>query len=301
MDRLQRGYYRLAAANAFLKLKRTEFQAWFSRIMEKVHPGDYENIRLTQGDGGIDGILLSSGTAFAVYAPREMTESQVIAKMNSDFTSASNTMKERGAVLNGLVFVHNDEGLTQKTGPELLRLKQANKTITFARWTFEAIWRELETLAPEQLADLFGPGPTEENVDRLGFPAIREVIDFLERAEPPPLPEIGVPDADKLEHNRLSDDLADLLRVGRRRQGLVEQYLNGMTNPTAGESIAEAFRRHYASMKDSGASSTETFNSLWRFAGGEHFVQPQQFAAVTAVLAYFFASCDIFENAPPKA
>lgn len=298
MDRLQRGYFRQSAELRFLKLKRQEFQSWFGEIMEKAHPDDYENIRLTQGDGGLDGILISTGTVFAVFAPRESTEKEIVEKMNGDFETAQATMEKRKAKLESIVFVHNDEGLTKVTGPELIRLKQENPDVTFTRWTFEGIWRELEKLTVDQMEDMFGPGPTEENVSRLGFPAIREVIAYLNRSDAPPMLNITLPDPNKLEHNELSDEKADILRVGRHRQGLVEQYLNGMTDPTAGEEIAESFREHYAQLKQSGMGPDEIFTALWRFAGGEHFVKSDQQAAVTAVLAYFFSSCDIFENVP---
>ena len=298
MDRLQRGFFRLAAENDYLKLKRTEFQAWFGQIMGMVYPQDYESIRLTQGDGGLDGILISTGTVFAVFAPRQQSESELTSKMQSDYAKAKKTMEKRGASLQGFVFIHNDEGLTKITGPELVKLRQSNPDVTFSRWTFEAIWNELEKLSENQLIDLFGQGPTEENVERLAFPAIREVIDHLSRTDAPPVIDITIPDPDKLEHNNLIDEKADMLRVGRNRQGLVKKYLNGMSNPTTGEDIAEAFRQQYASLKESGMDSSEIFSALWRFSGGVHFVQPDQFAAVTAVMAYFFSSCDIFENVP---
>ena len=301
MDRFQRGFFRLAAENNYLRLKRTDFQAWFGRIMEKVYPDDYESIRVTQGDGGLDGLLIRSGTVFQVYAPRDQSASEIIAKIDSDFATAKKTMSDRGAKLECWVFVHNDEGLTKYTGPKLTELRQANPTVRIERWTFEKIWQKLEKLSVDQLTDLFGPGPTEENVDRLAFPAIREVIGYLSRSDAPADIDITTPDPDKLEHNKLGDDKANLLRVGRRRQGLVEQYLNGMTDPTTGEDIAEAFRERYASLKDSGMDADQIFTSLWRFAGGEHFSQLDQIAAVTTVLAYFFSSCDIFENVPGDA
>ena len=298
MDRLQRGFFRLAAENDYLKLKRTEFQAWFGKIMEKVYPDDYENIRVTQGDGGLDGLLIRSGTVFQVYAPRDQSASEINAKIDSDFATAKKTMSDREAKLECWVFVHNDEGLTKHTGPKLVELRQANPTVQIERWTFERIWLELEKLSVGQLTDLFGQSPTVDNVDRLAFPTIREVIEHLSRTEAPTDVDITMPDPDKVEHNKLGDEKADMLRLGRSRQGLVEQYLNGMTDPTTGEDIAEAFRERYTSLKDSGMDADQIFTSLWRFAGGEHFVQPDRIAAVTAVLAYFFSSCDIFENVP---
>ena len=298
MDRLQKGFFRMAAELKYLKLKRQEFQWWFGCIMEKAHPTDYENIRLTQGDGGLDGIRISSGTAYAVYAPREMSEGEVVAKMNNDFAAANRTMEQQGATLQELVFVHNDEGLTKVTGPALIRLQQDNPGIRFVRWAFEAIWRELERLTAEQLEELFGPGPTVENVARLGFPAIQEVIRHLSRAEVPAKIEITLPSPDKLEHNQLSALKADMLRMGRHRQGLVGQYLDGLTVPTTGEKIAEAFREKYDDLKQSGMTPDEIFTGLWSFSGGDHFTAPDHVAAVTAVMAYFFSSCDIFDNAP---
>ena len=298
MDRLRRGYYRLAARNDFLRHKRQEFQAWFGQIMEMAHPGDYEPIRLTQGDGGLDGLLVSEAAVFAVFAPRECTESQLVAKMDGDFGSARSTMSDRDAVLRKIVFVHNDEGLTKVTGPELVRLGQANPDVAFERWTFEAIWLKIGSLSEDQLEELYGPGPSEENVDRLRFEAIRTVIDRLKKADPPAVTEITLPAAGKLEHNALSADYADLLRAGRRRQGLVGDFVQELTDPSTGEEIAEGFRLAYRELRDAGATPDETFAALWRHAGGEHFVGPTEFPAVASVVAYFFDSCDIFENAP---
>ena len=301
IDRFQRSFYRLKADNDFLRHKRQEFEDWFGRIMGMAHPDDYEPIRLTQGDGGLDGLLISTGTVFAIYAPRERTEAGVVKKMNEDFAAAKGTMEERGAVLEGMTFVHNDEGLTQVTGPELVKLRQANPGVTFRRWTFEAIWRVIATLDEDQLFHLYGSGPTEENVDRLRLETIRGVIERLRKADPPPDAEIALPSPRKLEHNDLPDEYSDFLRLGRRRQALVGNLVRGLTDPETGEQVAEGFRQTYAAARDSGADAGETFAVLWRYAGGEHFVKPPEPAAVASVMAYFFDSCDIFENAPAPA
>lgn len=300
MDRLLRGYFRQAAELRYLKLKRQDFQTWFGQIMQKAHPANYENIRLTQGDGGLDGILINEGAVFQVYAPREQGEREIAEKIQGDFAAAQDTMKSLGAALRSWMFVHNDEGLTKVTGPALVRLRQANPGVTVECWTFERIWQELEGLGPVVLTDMFGPGPTEQNVDRLQFAQIRDVISHLRRVEASLDAEMVEvePDPEKLEHNKLAGAKADMLRVGRRRERLVEMYLNGVTGPTTGEDIAEGFRRRYAELRDSGMSNDGIFNSLWGYAGGEHFVQPDEIAAVTAVLAYFFGRCDIFENVP---
>jgi hypothetical protein len=298
MDRFLRGSFRLAAENKYLKLRRTEFQAWFGEIMGKAYPLHYENIRLTKGDGGLDGVRVDNGFAYAVYAPRETTKGKLEEKILSDFQEGLSTLEERGVDMKGWVFVHNDEGLTKEVGPALMKLRQDNPGIEIQRWTFEGIWNQLERLSEDQLSDLFGPGPTEENVDQLEMPQIREVIEYLAREVPPPLPMVESPDPEKLDFNKLSEENANLMRVGERRSGMVGKYLGGMTDVTAGEAIAEAFRRKYAALKEAGMTPDQIFGTLWRFAGGNHFTEPTQIAAIGAVISYYFNSCDIFENAP---
>ncbi|QDV81348.1 ABC-three component system protein [Planctomycetes bacterium TBK1r] len=300
MDRMQRGYFRLAAENTYLKLKRQEFQAWVGKILEMSLPDDYENIRLTQGDGGLDGIIISRSAIVAVNAPRDQSASTLITKIESDFESGRKTLSDRDVEMKGFIFVHNDEGLTKDVGPKLMALRNNNEGIDVECWSFERIWRELEKLSVIQLEEMFGPGPTDENVARLQMPAIREVVEHLSsiEADAPPTGAIEIPDPEKLEHNSLNTFNQDLLRAGRSKHGLVIEYLEGVTDIRAGEAIAEGFRRKYAACRESQMASDDIFGSLWDFAGGSHFTTPTQHAAVTAVLSYYFHSCDIFENLP---
>ena len=59
MDRFQRSYYRLMARDDYREKKRQVFQAWVGQIFKVALKGDYEDIRLAQGDGGLDGIIIS--------------------------------------------------------------------------------------------------------------------------------------------------------------------------------------------------------------------------------------------------
>lgn len=299
MDRLQRGYFRQAAENKYLKLRRQEFQAWVGDILGKSMPGDYENIRLTQGDGGLDGIILSRSAVVAVNAPRDQTAAALEKKIEGDFATAKKTLSARSVELKVFIFIHNDEGLTKDTGPALMKLRQS-EGIEVECWTFERIWKELQSLGVEELEAMFGQGPSIANVDQLQMPHIREVIEYLTDLgkEPPALGDLIIPNPAKLEYNSLSEENQDMLRVGRTKHGLVEQFIEGMTDIGAGEAIAEAFRNKYSAIKESGESADDIFHVLWDFAGGNHFSAPPQFAAVTAILSYYFHSCDIFENVP---
>ena len=229
MDQLKLRYFRQAAEIRFLRLRRTAFQDWFGTIMNMKHSDDYLRIRLSRGDGGLDGYRISTKTVFQVYAPREFSASEIVSKMTGDFATARETLGGRNLTMDEWVFVHND---------------------------------------PDDLP--------------------HEVVTAFARLQE--------------EYNQLSDEKAGLLRLGRIRQGLIEDYLSGMPDADKPEAIAQAFRGRYATLHDSGITADRVFDGLWLFAGGEHFAaEPEKIAAVTAVLSYFFDRCDIFENVPETA
>lgn len=301
MDRFQRSWFRLLAKNSYLELKRQEFQAWIGKIFELGFLGDYSVIRLTQGDGGLDGIILSENAVVAVYAPRHMSQSELEAKLATDFATAAKTLDDRGAKMAKFVFVHNDEGLTKLVGAFLLGFRQTNPDVVIEIWTFERLWNLMEAkFSEDRLEDLLGPAPTSQAMERLEMPAIRDVIEHLVsvKAEPSPTGAITIPDPGKLEYNELNEYNQHLLRGGRSKQVKVSQYLAGLTDPTTGEKIAEGFRRKYAACRESGMKPDDTFEALWNFSGGNHFTLPNQQAGVTAVMSHFFDTCDIFENVP---
>jgi len=266
--------------------------------MTKRFPDDYLRIRVSSGDGGLDGYRLSTKTVFQVYAPREFTPSKIISKMQRDFATAVETLATKQLEMSEWIFVHNDpDDLPCEVALEFAKLQNDNPNVKIRRWEFEAIWNVIRELDESVLEELFGPGPTMQHLERLQFPAIIPVIDYLATAAPPPVPNIELPNVKKLEHNKLSQEKAELLRLGRIRQGLVADYLSKMPDADRPESIAQAFRDKYATLRDSGLSPDRVFDGLWLFTGGEHFAsEPDKIAAVTAVLSYFFDQCDIFEN-----
>ena len=124
---------------------------------------------------------------------------------------------------------------------------------------------------------------------------LKPVIDALQRTDPEPGQEpLTPPSVDKLARNSLSNDAAGLLRVGRRKEALVETWFRKSPNAELGERIAEAFRRRYAQLKESDRSADEIFMHLQQYAGSGG--EPKQQNAALAVLSYFFERCDIFED-----
>jgi hypothetical protein len=85
MDPVKLNHYRLAAENGFWKHMRTAFQDWLSAIMIKRYCDDFIRIRLSKGDGGLDGYRLSTQTVYQVFAPRDYTAIEMANKIKGDF------------------------------------------------------------------------------------------------------------------------------------------------------------------------------------------------------------------------
>jgi hypothetical protein len=150
-------------------------------------------------------------------------------------------------------------------------------------------------LALHQLEDLFGAVPSQRTLDRLDFASLRPVLIAIQRREPAAEPPLTAPSVNKLLHNRLSRDAAGLLRQGRRREKLVQDFFDAWPEPSFGEDVAEGFRTRYQTLKACGLSPDQIFGELQSFAGGMDG-EPSHQGAVLAVLSYFFERCDVFED-----
>lgn len=152
-------------------------------------------------------------------------------------------------------------------------------------------------LTVTQLEDLFGPVPTQQTMASLDYEVLRPVIAAIKRMDPSNDPPLSAPSPTKITANDLSDDVAGMLRLGRRREPLVEAFFDRYPDPSFGEEIAEGFRQRYRTLKGDGRSAEAIFVELQTFAGGMSGTPAHQ-AAVLAVMSYFFERCDIFEDHP---
>ena len=76
--------------------------------------------------------------------------------------------------------------------------------------------------------------------------------------------------------------------------GLVEQYFRKSALVELGDKIAEEFRKRYSDLKLLELPPDQILMCLQQYAGMSG--EPRRQAAVMAVLAYFFDTCEIFED-----
>lgn len=169
----------MAAAEAYkaiyqLQFKQhfgNSFQLWFEGLARAIYPsGDFQAIRTTQGDGGIDGFVIGSQLVYQVYAPErfnELKDGEMAKKIPEDFNKALATM---AGSLNAWHFVHNHPGgsIGKKTASAIARLKVEHPSVTFLVHNIDSFWDLLKELPEEKLGELF-PAPTH-STERINIP-----------------------------------------------------------------------------------------------------------------------------------
>lgn len=295
LDTLSLSWYKAKVEAKFYRFRREEFQSWFSDIMERAYPSDFHKIRLSKGDRGCDGYRISTQTVYQVYAPRKASPSELNGKIIDDFNKA---IVEFEGKISSWVFVHNDpDGLASETVIDTLGdLNKNNPTISIITNSFNEIWDVVKSLDRTNMLDLFGEAPTLLDMRNLQLEAIVPVLKYIEGREVPSDPPIDPPSEEKLKFNNLSNDIQEMLKLGRRKEILVENYFANVLDPLYGERIAQAFREKYCNLKATDLTEDEIFDELRRFTGGDYFCGTKELSATLAVLSYFFERCDIFEN-----
>ena len=295
LDDTQRSFYGLKFENAFLREKGKAFESLFARVMAHGFTGDFEPVRPygSRGDLKCDGFRPSDGTVFQSYAPDSTKLADLLAKIDVDFEGACTHW---GAKMNRWEFVHNDmRGLPAEAVRKLDDLRAAHPTVKIAVFGEAEMRAVAMRLALHQLEDLFGAVPSQRTLERLDFASLRPVLIAIQRRDPGAEPPLAAPSATKLQHNALSPDAAALLRQGRRREKLVQDFFDAWPDPSFGEDVAEAFRARYQALKAVDLSPDQIFGELQSFAGGMEG-EPSHQGAILAVLSYFFERCDIFED-----
>ena len=99
----------------------------------------------------------------------------------------------------------------------------------------------------------------------------------------------------KIEANALSESVATLLKAGMAKAPLVAAFFERWHDETLGERVAQSFRAKYQALRGQ-FRPDEILAELESWAGGADRGSPKHQLAVLAVLAYYFCSCDIFEE-----
>lgn len=295
MDLLQKAYYEKDFVIAFLRARGDAFQTFFEKLMGLAYKADFMACRPwgNLGDRKNDGFLKSERRLFQVYAPNEMEATKATAKIRKDFEGAKAYW---GEYFDKWVFAHNAvDGLPPHVQSLLLELEKANPGVKLEPWCLEEFRRVFRRLELEDLQSWFGFVPSEETNLDLGFKDLQVVLETIARRPAPPLQEVKDVPMGKIEANALSESVTILLKTGMTKAPLVEEFFEKWHEETFGERVAESFRAKYQALRTQ-FQPDEIFVKLESWAGGADRGQPVHQLAVLAVLAYYFGTCDIFEE-----
>ena len=297
MDQSTRAFYEVVFERNFLRKKGDEFQKFFADMMERRFPdGDFIRVRPWGkfGDRKNDGYLKSQRKLFQVYAPNDMKQAAALRKIEEDFTEALPHWKD---YFDEWIFVHNGrEGLSPGIAKKLLDLDRENVQISVKPWGFEDIRRVLFKLSEQDISALLGPAPSQRDFLKVGFEDLQIVLSTIARQPIPPMPDMPLVPRDKVEINKLSEDVEALINAGRLKSPLVEKFLKDYPDPEYGDQIVQTFKERYDELRNADLDPDSIFLELQIFTGGELTQEPKHQAAVLSVLAYLFDQCDIFES-----
>jgi len=288
-----------------LKLRQSSgdaFQDFFSTVMEKRHGEGFVRVRPfgRKGDKGCDGYLQSNGKVFQCYGALNGDGSKVdylINKMEEDFEKAKTHLS---SVMKEWHLVHNlVDGLPIDAVLKMEEIQKENPDVHIGFVGVEAIEGIIGELSPSVITELLGPVATNKDAQELQVTALQELVNGiivgiddhrgLEDA-------IGPVPVDKLDGNNLPSHWRALIAGGWQNARIVTEYFDRHPRPLIGEEIAALFNERYKYLKAQGLEPASIMDQLYEFVTGTGLVSPARQVAAQALLAYFFESCDIFEN-----
>jgi hypothetical protein len=133
----------------------TEFQQLFEKIIKKTSR-DFMAIRPYGkiGDRKCDGLFFSRGRVFQVYSPDELTQADLIAKINADFDGALAYWKKE---MKQWTFVYNVRRGLPPDIPTILRAKkQKHRSVAIDHMDNEDLWEMMRQIGPQKRAEVLG-------------------------------------------------------------------------------------------------------------------------------------------------
>lgn len=275
------------------------FQSFFHDVMALCVPG-FVDVRThgNLGDLASDGLDLHGSKLYACYAPETVDAAATIAKFKSDLNGA---IKKRSGQFTTFVFVHNDvRGMHPEVSSALADARTAHPEISFevmgmrhfrdllGKQDCQDVEAILKTQLPMQHTVAIGLQEMEELLASLASSRITD-------ASPPTIEEVSV---HKLRYSELTEDSQAELRDGMRYSNSISDYYQRRIDITERDDVAARFNAEYIEAVNAGLEPEDVLLRLREFLAGNRAQSAPKYRAQTAILAFFFESCDVFENAP---
>ena len=300
-------FVRTVFKNRILMYKGQIFEDFFVSIMTKAN-ADFQPVKAhgSIGDKKNDGYVSDTGTYYQVYAPedigKEKTVYDAVNKLETDFMGLYEYWNDK-CEIKQYNFVVNDkyEGLPAPIHEKILELKRnplyANIDIcTFTAKDLEKVFNSLDEM---DMQDIVG-GILDVSIGIIEYDALNEVVNYLMNAE---LPEASgdklvVPDfTEKIIFNNLNKEIETRLITGSYQEGFLNNYFN--ENPGLKEILQKKFNALYGQacdIIDDVQENAADCRCVYILENAAPKRTNSIFGAIWVLMAYYFSTCDIFEE-----
>lgn len=288
--------------NKILSYEGQKFEDFFIAIMTNSY-SNFECVKAygKEGDHKNDGFDKTTGTYYQVFAPENIkngkTINEAVKKLEKDFTGLY-------AYWNGLCpiksfyFVINDKfkGIPVPIHKKCLELNAEDKyeNIKMDLFTAKDLKKEFFTLNEEEMYQIIGYIPNQ-NVDHITITALDRTIEYISnmKFKNPSDDELVVPEFNKkIKFNDLNDAIESYLNSGSYQEGILKEYFNNA--PGTDEIVQKKFRALYLESKEKYPDNNNRFVYILEKASNDGSIATK--SCVLVLMAYYFASCDIFEK-----
>ncbi|MGX7827531.1 ABC-three component system protein [Actinokineospora sp. 24-640] len=276
-----------------------EWQGFVTDIMLAKHGGSFIQVDPGgRGDKGCDGWV--DDLMLACYGATSPDPKYVTKKIRTDFETArlhwADAMKRWAFVYN------NAAGLPVMVAEGIIALKRLykDKRIEIENWPPQVLWNETcRELSRDKLSYVLGAPPSDHPA---GMSYIARCVESLARtrlaSDLDPVVEVPF---GKIEHNRFSEDLADLIKRFQVHTGHVRYYFS-KASPGEQAQVSEILRSKFDGLRATLPDSDSVFHALCDDLIKEAFVESgelkereEQRNAAVMVVTHFFERCEIFE------
>lgn len=281
----------------------TEFEGYVTSLLARLHP-DYLNPSPMGrfGDGGCDGLADDGSILYACYGQRATTsvEQKTKDKIESDFARAIACWSD----FSTWRFVTNAPcgPLSTQTIVDLRR-KHAPGTerpIMLDIWQAEDLWWNVAAkLTPKQLDEVIPGVPHAENVELADLVELILSLEEVDRNGSDNLESIRPVPSTKMDFNKLPEITRLEFNSGRLHSARIGRWFSQQADPALRDEKAQRFRVMYQEARRATTDVREIVRRVYGALGGQDFdLDTKRANAVYGVTAYFFDSCDIFEEPP---
>ena len=303
----ERYFVRTLFKNKIFQYNGQAFEDFFVSIMTKAN-SDFQPVKAhgSIGDKKNDGYVSNTGTYYQVYAPedigKEKTVYDAVNKLETDFMGLYEYWNDK-CEIKQYNFVVNDkyEGLSVPIHKKVFELKSnpLYANIDIRTFTAKDLERVFGSLNEMDMQDIVGFIP-EVSIGVIEYDALNEVVNYLMNAE---LPEASgdklvVPDfTEKIIFNNLNKEIENRLITGSYQEGFLNNYFN--ENPGLKDILQKKFNALYGQacdIIDDVQENAADCRCVYILENAAPKRTNSIFGAIWVLMAYYFSTCDIFEE-----